>query len=184
MTRTQYYVAASADGYIADRENRLDWLLRFGFEAFQDHYDAFLADVGALAMGADTYEFVLDQGTWPYTELPAWIFTHRNLPRAHGADLRFVDGPVARHANAVADSAGANNVWVVGGGQLAAQFADAGLLDELWLTVMPVALGGGRPVLPTQRAHDLRLQRTTHFESGAVELRYELPRPAREPRPE
>ena len=174
MSRTQYYVAASADGFIADRENRLDWLLRFGFEAYQEHYDAFLAGVGALAMGARTYEFVLEEGDWPYAGLPAWVFTHRDLPALAGADVRFVSGPVTGHAGALTASATGRNVWVVGGGELAAQFADAGLLDEILLTSMPVVLGGGHPVLPTTEAHDLRLQGTTRFESGAVELRYTL----------
>jgi dihydrofolate reductase len=184
MGRTQYYVAASADGYIADRDNHLDWLLQYGFEAYQEHYDAFLAEVGALAMGASTYEFVLGQGGWAYGDLPVWVFTHRDLPRAVGADLRFVSGPVGAHADAVTDSAGGRNLWVVGGGRLAAQFADAGLLDELWLTSMPIVLGAGHPVLPTEAAHDLRLQRTTHFEGGAVELRYVLEGPERQVWPE
>ncbi|MFI7483747.1 dihydrofolate reductase family protein [Kocuria sp. M1R5S2] len=174
MSRTQYYVAASADGYIADRDNHLDWLLQYGFEAYQEHYDAFLAEVGALAMGARTYEFLLEQGAWAYGGLPAWVFTHRDLPPAEGADVRFVRGPVARHAQDVIASGGGRNLWVVGGGVLAAQFADEGLLDELWLTSMPVVLGGGHPVLPTARPVDLRLQSTTHFEGGAVELRYAL----------
>lgn len=184
MSSTQYYVAASADGYIADRQNRLDWLLRYGFEAYQEHYDAFLAGVGALAMGAATYEFVLAEGgRWAYGDRPTWVFTHRELPRIEGADLRFVHGPVPGHAAALTASAGGRNLWVVGGGALAAQFADAGLLDELWLTLMPVALGGGRPVLPTTTTPDLRLQRTTHFEGGAVELRYAL-EPGPDARPE
>lgn len=184
MSRTQYYVAASADGYIADRDNHLDWLLQYGFEAYQEHYDAFLADVGALAMGASTYEFVLGQGDWAYGELPVWVFTHRELPRTAGANLQFVSGPVTLHAEALVASAGGRNLWVVGGGRLAAQFADAGLLDELWLTCMPIVLGGGHPVLPTAAARDLRLQRTTHFEGGAVELRYAVQGPDRPVWPE
>ena len=184
MSRTQYYVAASADGYIADRENHLDWLLQYGFEAYQEHYDAFVADVGALAMGASTYEFVLDQGDWAYGDLPVWVFTHRDLPRIEGANLQFVSGAVALHAEAVLGSAGGRNLWLVGGGRLAAQFADAGLLDELWLTYMPVVLGGGHPVLPTATARDLRLQRTTHFEGCAVVLRYVLEGTGRQVWPE
>ena len=184
MSRTQYYVAASADGYIADRENHLDWLLQYGFEAYQEHYDAFLGDVGALAMGASTYEFVLDQGDWAYGDLPVWVFTHRELPRPTGAEPTFVSGPVTMHAEALVAAAGERNLWVVGGGKLAAQFADAGLLDELWLTYMPIVLGGGHPVLPTAAARDLRLQRTTHFEGGAVELRYALEGPDRQVWPE
>lgn len=184
MSRVQYYVAASADGYIADRENHLDWLLQYGFEAYQDHYDAFLAEVGALAMGASTYEFVLGQEeAWAYGDLPTWVFTHRELPRVPGADLRFTAGDVAAQLGAMLDSAGGRNLWVVGGGRLAAQFADADLLDELWLTAMPIVLGAGHPVLPTARHKDLRLQRTTHFEGGAVELRYAL-QPGRQVWPE
>ena len=71
MSRTQHYVATSADGCIADRENRLDRLLRSGFEAHQEDYDAFLAGVGALATGARTDELVLDEGDWPCADLPA-----------------------------------------------------------------------------------------------------------------
>ncbi len=176
MAAIQYYVAASADGYIADRDNGLGWLLAFGFEQFQAHYDEFFEDVGALAMGAATYEFILgqDEPAWTYRELPVWVFTRRDLPRVEGADLRFVRDDVAQAHPGIVESAAGRNVWMVGGGNLAAQFADAGLLDELLLTSMPVVLGGGHPVLPVARQLDLELAGTTPFPNGAVEFAYRI----------
>lgn len=169
---TQYYVAASLDGFIADRDNSIDWLLEFGFEEFGTHYEQFLAGVGAVIMGADTYQFLLDDpAEWGYT-IPAFVLTHRELPGVAGADIRFArDSIAAVHAEAET-AAGGKNVWVVGGGNVAGQFADAGLLDELLVTIMPIVLGAGRPVLPLAATTRLTATGTTPFPGGAIELRY------------
>ncbi len=175
MPKVIYYVASSLDGFIATEEDSLDWLLDFGFASFQDHYDQFLAGVGAIIMGAQTYEWIRREqpDTWDYGELPCLVLTHRDLQAPPGSGVRFASGapgPVLDQALALA---GDKNVWVVGGGDVAAQFADAGLLDELWVTYMPVALGKGRRLLPvagpTGRMH---LIGTTSFNGGAAELRF------------
>jgi dihydrofolate reductase len=177
MTRTQYYVASSLDGFIADAEGRLEWLTPTfdRAEGVAAHYEKFIGHVGALAMGARTYEFVLGQGdAWPYAGLPTWVFTHRSLPTIDGADVRFTrDDVSAVHADMVQAAAG-KNVWMVGGGHLAAQFAERGLLDELWLTVIPVTLGGGAPLLPASLRTPFALEEVTRFGMGVVELRYRL----------
>jgi dihydrofolate reductase len=163
VTRTVYYTATTLDGFIADAEDSLAWL----FVQDQDtqgplNYDDFFAGVGALVMGSTTYEWLLAHldlsgGEWPYT-IPAWVMTHRDLPRLEGADVRFAEGDAASvHAELVA-AAGDRDVWVVGGGDLAGQFADAGLLDEVITYVAPVTLGSGRPLLP--RRLELRLEET------------------------
>jgi dihydrofolate reductase len=157
--KTQYYTATSIDGFIADANNSLDWLFQFGsdpddVEGGAPGYAGFIAQVGALAMGSTTYEWILNHedllahpDRWPYTQ-PTWVFSSRSLPRVDGADLRFVSGDVAAvHAEMTAASGG-QNVWLVGGGDLVGQFHDQGLLDEIILTVMPVFLGGGAPLLP------------------------------------
>jgi dihydrofolate reductase len=164
---TQYYTATSLDGFIADEQHSLEWL----FTRDQDHggflnYGEFIAEVGALAMGATTYEWILDhefadkdrsEWKWPY-DLPAWVFTHRQLQVVPGAEIEFTSADVsAVHADMVAAAAG-RNVWIVGGGDLAGQFADAGLLDEVIFYVAPVTLGGGAPLLP--RRLELRLEET------------------------
>ncbi|HYC31554.1 MAG TPA: dihydrofolate reductase family protein [Gemmatimonadales bacterium] len=153
--RTQYYTAATLDGFIADPHHGLDWLFQFGVEATED-FPAFLEAVGAVAMGSSTYEWILrhaiqpgaDQPQpWPYRQ-PTWIFTTRTLPPVPGADIRFVQGDVAPVHAAMRAAAGTGNIWIVGGGDLVGQFHDRGLLDEIIVTVAPVTLGAGKPLLP------------------------------------
>jgi dihydrofolate reductase len=176
MTLTQYYVASSIDGFIADPDGRLDWLMQFNdVEGVGQHYERFIADVGAIAMGSRTYEFILGEDLpWPYTDRPAWVFTTRDLPRIPDADVRFTRGDVAAvHAEMVAAAAG-RNVWLVGGGELVARFAERRLLDEVWLGIAPVTLGGGFPLLPIRLDKPWRLTDVTRFGETFVELRYRL----------
>lgn len=177
MTRTQYLVAASIDGYIADTEGSLDWLFQFNDTGgLMAHVDAFVAGTGAIAMGAATYEFMLDQGgPWPYPDQRTWVFTHRDLPVAPGSRVELTHDPVEEvHARMVEAAAG-RHVWLVGGGDLVGQFAARGLLDEIWLGVAPVVLGGGTPVLPRRLAGRLELLAVTPFPDGFLELRYRVP---------
>lgn len=162
---TTYFTASSIDGFIADPEHSLSWLLSRDVDVRGPMgHQLFLEErVGALAMGSTTYEWILAHETdeagsvrWPY-EVPCWVFTTRQLPQVDG-DVRFVRGPVAAaHPDLVA-AASDKDVWVVGGGELAAQFADSGLLDELWVQYAPVTLGAGSPLLP--RRLELRLEET------------------------
>ncbi|MDX6515208.1 MAG: hypothetical protein QOH73_874 [Gaiellaceae bacterium] len=164
MSLTQYYTATTLDGFIADPDNSLDWL----FIRNQDddgplNYGAFFAGVGAMAMGSTTYEWILDhefagkpreEWKWPY-DIPCWVFTHRDLPVVPGAAIEFTSAGAASVHEAMAGAAGERNVWIVGGGDLAGQFADAGLLDEVIVSIAPVTLGAGAPLLP--RHVELRL---------------------------
>jgi dihydrofolate reductase len=178
VTKVQYYVAASVDGFIADRVGGLEWLLAFGFEEFTEGYEAFLAEVGVVVMGAATYEFVLAEGhEWSYAEQVSWVLTHRNLPVMEGGDIRFAHGDVRElHAQWVEAAAG-RNIWIVGGGDVAAQVADAGLLDEIVLTTMPVVLGAGTPLLPVAAdSTALALTSTEVLPSGAIASRYSVRR--------
>ena len=149
MSRTIYYTATSLDGYIADRQNSLAWLFRQDQdESGPLSYGEFFADIGAVVMGSTTYEWILnhEDGAWPY-ELPAWVMTTRDLPKAEG-DIRFARGDVREVHAEMAAAAGGKDLWVVGGGDLAGQFADAGLLDEVIVYIASVTLGGGAPLLP------------------------------------
>ena len=153
--KTHYYTATSIDGRIADEDDSLAWLFQFGSDpAVDDRYETFVAGVGALVMGSTTYEWLLreeirdDPTRWPYAQ-PTWVFTSRELPGLEGADLRFASGPVEPvHAEIAALLPEGKDLWVVGGGELAGMFLDAGLLDELHLGVAPVFLGAGAPLLP------------------------------------
>ncbi|MBN9103473.1 MAG: dihydrofolate reductase [Propionibacteriaceae bacterium] len=182
MPRTIYYTATSLDGFIATDDHDLGWLLsRKSGEDGPLDYAAFIADVGAICMGANTYEWIHRHshpadGTqpepWPY-EQPCWVFTHHDLRPWPGADVRPTSGPVeAVHAEMTA-AAGGRDLWVVGGGDLAGQFLDAGLLDEVVVNIAPVTLGSGKPLLP--RHAELRLIETVR--SGEfVAARFEVVR--------
>lgn len=174
MSRTKYYVASSIDGFIADADDRIDWLLQFGFEEFDEHYQTFLSGIGALVMGARTYEFILaEPGDWPYQGLPVWVVTHGTPPVREGADVTFFSGDIEQLDAEVREAAGDRDVWLVGGGALAGQFADRGLIDELHVTYVPVLVGSGKPLLPVAGAsRPLVLSSTMSFPSGAVEHVY------------
>jgi dihydrofolate reductase len=161
MGTTQYYTATSIDGFIADERNSLEWLFEVPAdgdeEGHETRFDRFFRDVGAMAMGSTTYEWVLDHDQllehpekWRgyYGDTPCWVFSHRDLPAIEGADLRFVAGEVAPIHREMTEAAGGKNVWLVGGGELVGQFADEGLLDEIQLNIAPVTLGAGAPLLP------------------------------------
>jgi dihydrofolate reductase len=146
---TQYYTGSSIDGFIADPEHSLSWLTSRDIDGGgPQNYDAFFAEVGALCMGASTYQWLLDNapGEWPYT-IPSWVFTHRAFPEP-SADIRFTSAPVPQIHAAMTEAAAGKNLWVAGGGDLVGQFHDHGLLDEVWVQYAPVALGDGAPLLP------------------------------------
>jgi len=183
--KTQYYTATSLDGFIADPENSLDWLFQFNNVA-DDSYPSFIRKVGAMAMGATTYEWILqhhiNQGAdrpqaWAY-EQPTWVFTTRELPVVEGADIRLVQGDVCPVHQAMLAVAGNQNIWLVGGGDLVGQFYDQGLLDEVIVQIASVTLGSGAPLLPRKIATPpLKLLSAKMRGDAFVELQYEVPRP-------
>lgn len=183
---TQYYTATSLDGFIATEDHSLDWLFPLG-DLAESSYPDFIRAVGAAAMGSSTYEWMLrhhvkpgtpEQQPWPY-EQPVWVFTSRVLPRVAGADVRFVSGDVRPVHAAMLEAAGGRNLWIVGGGDLAGQFHDAGLLDEIIVQVGSVTLGRGQPLLPRRiTSPPLRLTSVKAYGTGLAELRYAVPRPA------
>ena len=186
MPRTQYFCAMSLDGYIAEADDTLDWLTKYegsfrgeGAEPIAGSYDRFYEGVGALVSGSMTYEWVLEQlDAWPYAGKPCWILSSRRLPKPEGAaedEVQIVDGMVEDLYEQMVASAGDRNLWVVGGGNVASQFANAGLLDELLVTVVPVVLGEGKPLFDRRLpSGPMQLCGARPFDSGMVELRYEL----------
>jgi dihydrofolate reductase len=178
MPKTQYYTASSLDGFIADARHSLDWLLQF--ETIEGHtYDEFIRDVGAITRGSTTYEWILRQpnAPWPY-EQPAWVFTTRTLPTVGGGNVRFVSGDVRAAHQQMRAAAGDKNIWIAGGGELAGQFYDHGLLDEIIVQFAPVTLGrdGGSPLFPRAVASPgLEMTSVHQMGSGFVEVRYRLP---------
>ena len=183
MARTQYYAAMSFDGYIARPDGGIDWLQSYGAESdlgdgpmSDGSYDEFYAEVGALVMGSATYEWILEHAkAWPY-DRPGWVFTTRELPQPPGGKVRFAKDDLEGVCEAALDAADGKNVWMVGGGNLASQWAARGLIDEIIVTMVPVFIGEGLPFFKGPIAGEFNHVQTTTRSNGMVELRYELPR--------
>lgn len=147
---TVYFTASSLDGFIVDDAGSLDWLTTrtidvdgpFGYKAFE-------TGVGALVMGSATYEWLLanQPGEWMYSQ-PTWVLTHRPQIVAEGHPVTVHTGTVTDLHPRLVEAAGDRDVWVVGGGDVGAQFVAAGLVDELIVSYAPCSLGSGAPVLP------------------------------------
>ena len=184
MNDVIYRTATSLNGFIADEANSLEWLFAVEHAGLPDE-SSFLERVGVLVMGSTSYEWVMahtevlerpEQWREFYRERPSYVFTSRALPSPPGVDVRFVNAPVARALPDIRAAAGGRDVWVVGGGDLAGQFADVGALDRIELTVAPVALPGGAPLLPRRLESD-RLRLASVERHGAfVDLVYTIDR--------
>jgi len=189
--KTIYYTAATLDGFLADTRHALDWLFQFAPPEGEDHYDAFIRKVGALAMGSSTYEWLLRHHVFPedpmknpepwFYKQPTWVFSSRSQRPVAGEDIRFVEGDVRPvHAEMVqaAHASGHQAIWIVGGGELAGQFYDAGLLDEIIVSIASVTLGSGMPLLPRRIVTPpLRLTSAQRHGDGFAVLKYAVPKP-------
>lgn len=150
MTNYRFYVASSLDGFIADDHDSLDWLVTQPIDAHGFmNYNRFMADIGVLAMGHTTYQWIVDHNMtsgepWPY-EVPTYVFTHRDLTPVADT-IQTVSGTPGEHRAELVSAAGDKDVWIVGGGGLATQFARAGMLGEVMVSIAPVFLGSGRPL--------------------------------------
>jgi len=174
MIRVVYYTASSLNGLLADENNSLDWLFSVEQDADRNEGDfsGFLAGIGVLVEGSTTYHWVLEHEgllehpeRWQqfYGHRATFVFTSRTLPAVEGADIRFVSGGVTEVYPELIRAAGDGDIWIVGGGDIAGQFADAGLLDEIQVTFAPAFLTGGAPLLPRRIDPDrLRLRSVEH----------------------
>jgi len=175
--RVHVFIACSLDGFIAGPGDDLSWLPTGDGEDYG--FDRFFSGVGAIVMGRNTYTVVEGfGGDWPYGEVPVLVATTRPLgPPAHPT-VRAVRG-TAPELLQQARELTAEGVYV-DGGDVIRQFHDAGLVDELTVTIVPVVLGSGAPLFAgAKQRRSLELVGSQAFGSGLVQLRYVSARPTR-----
>lgn len=169
--RTRVFIACSLDGFIAGPDDDLSWLPTS--DGADDYgYGAFIADVGALLMGRRTYEVVIGfPGEWSFGERPVLVATSRALSSAQPT-VRAVAGPVATLVEDAHTAAGGRDVYL-DGGNLIRQALDAGLIDEITITVVPVVLGQGLPLFSgCAQRHALDCVRVHQASGGLVQITY------------
>ncbi|MGN6724247.1 MAG: dihydrofolate reductase family protein [Marmoricola sp.] len=159
MTRIVYATATSLDGFLADADNSLDWLFAVdGGDDALTELSAFVSGVTVMVEGSTTYRWVLEHESllenpekWQefYGDRKTFVFSSQSdLPIVPGADIEVLNGPVGSHIERIREAAGGGDVWVVGGGGLAVEFADGGHLDGIQVSIAPVTLGAGAPLFP------------------------------------
>lgn len=153
--RIVYYAAASLDGRIAGPGHHdLAFLRTLSAPPGELGFDEFLDGIDGLVTGASTYEF-MTRHPWAYGDRPTWLVTHRHdLPDIEDANLRRFAGDVRELIGELEES-GLERIWLIGGGNLAAQFLAADRIDELILTLAPTFVGRG----PTLADGDFPLRR-------------------------
>lgn len=163
------FIAASLDGYIATKEESLEWL--FSVEGEGDNgYSEFYDTVDTVIMGKKTYDWVINHiEDFPYQNKACYAFTRSDVKDTE--HVQFVRDDVLDFKNQLKQQEG-RNIWIVGGGELLSSFMKEQLLDELIVTVSPVLLGSGIPLFKEGQYHaDLSLKGTRRF-NQFVELHY------------
>lgn len=160
-----YYLASSIDGFIAKQDGDVSWMERLGVPYDEEGYTQFISSVDGLIMGRKTYDMIRDFGAWFYGDRPTWVCTRGSVEAISDCNLQAEQSPI--EAVAEARLQGLKNLWLLGGGVLAAELINANLIDRFIVTQMPIILGAGIPLAASLRAPSkLRLVSTRTTTSG------------------
>lgn len=182
MSRVIYHTATTLNGFLADDQDSLEWLFVVaGAQGAESEFSKFLKGVGALIMGSTTYEWLLAHENlleqpekWYYQGMASFVMSSRTLEPVATADIRFRSGSVTAVWDELRDAAGEGDIWIVGGGDLVGQFADEGLLDEIRVSVAPVTLESGKPLLPRRIESDRLTLESVRQAGQFAELTYSV----------
>ena len=174
MGKSILYFAISVDGYLADEQGGVDWLVGDGSEPnAPGSYPAFLDTVDAIVMGWTTYHQLvteLSPDSWPYAGRPCYVVTHRNELDREG--ISFWNGELTALVDKLKGTH-EGNIWICGGTSVARQLLKEDRIDQLWLSIIPTVLGKGVRLFPElPQALPLKLVGTKHW-NGIVDLVYE-----------
>lgn len=161
----------SADGFIARPDGDIDWSTSrpkpAGFYGMSD----FTKSIDAKILGRKTFEKSLTMGAKFDGKTSTYVITSRRSTQ-QVPGVEFISEPIASFADRVRALPG-RNIWMMGGGGVIASFLDAGAIDELIITVAPVLIGEGIPLIAPRHRHvQLQLLSSRPFDDGVVQLHY------------
>ncbi len=175
MRKIKLYIASSLDNFIASENGSIDWLFSdadYGYARFYDSIDTIL-------VGRKTFEQSLTFDEYPYTGKRVYVFTHNaktesNKKRMPG--VQYINNNILDFVRSLIKERIPNkDIWLLGGGEIASMLLNAGLVDEIILSVHPIIIGKGIPLFKNiEKRINLRLQESVPFESGLVQLRYRI----------
>jgi dihydrofolate reductase len=168
MRPVRYNVAASLDGFIADAEGGFDWIPQDSAVDFA----AIFARVDTVLLGRRSFELVRRMGTMPWKPGTRVYVFSRTLEQADHSDVTIVDD-AASVVNGLRQEQGDGEIWLYGGGELFGSLLGAGQVDRVEVTVVPVLLGTGVPLVAAGIPRTaLELIDTHRYPSGMVTLTY------------
>lgn len=166
------FIASSLDGYIATKDESLEWLYHVEGEG-DNGYSEFYHTVDTILMGKRTYNWIMNQNLkeFPYKNKECYVFSRSFAENTE--DVKFVNDDVLNFVNQLKSENG-KNIWIVGGGELLHSLIKEKLVDELIITVAPILLGKGIPLFKeVDKQLNLTLKGTRKF-NQFVELHYEV----------
>jgi dihydrofolate reductase len=172
-------IATSADGYIARPDGDIEWLTRRpppkGFYGM----GKFMQSIDTTLFGRKTYDVSLQMGAKFDSKTPSYVFSRQPLPASVPPGVEFITGDIGSFAKRLREQSG-KNIWMMGGGEIIASFLDEGAIDEFIISVVPVFIGDGIPLIARRhRDVPLRLRAVERFPDGVVQLHYDVEKTAK-----
>lgn len=167
MRKVSLFIATSLDGFIARKDGGIDWLFTDGDYG----YASFYRSVDEILMGRKTYQQALGFGEFPNQDKPVYVFTRRR-GKPDFPNVSFINSSPAAFVRGLKKKKG-KTIWLVGGGLLNGALLEAGLIDEIVLSIHPIALGMGIPLFAGAReAVSWVTVKTKKYQSGLVQITY------------
>lgn len=174
MSKIQLFIAQSLDGYIARKDNSLDWLYALENPNNLDHgYYAFLEGIDTVILGRKTYEEILSFGVeWPYSECKSYVVT-TDKNYLTKTENTFVLNGITDEVIAQLKAESHKNIWIVGGSIIIQKFLELSQIDEMILTIIPILIGDGIKLFPEGTKESwYSLVQSEAFATGAINLTY------------
>lgn len=170
MTKVIFYIATSSDGFIADENGSVDWLP--SVNPAEDYgYNELLNRINIICMGRKSYEQIIDFGDWAWNDKNCYIFSS-NIYSHENKKIRFINESPEQFVKKISLEHSQQNIWLLGGAELAHAFAEKMLIDECIITIIPAKLKNGIPLeLPT---NDFDLIESKNFADNIIQQKYLL----------
>ena len=170
------HIATSADGYIARPDGDLEWLTSRPAPKGFYGMNAFMRSIDTTLLGRKTYEVSLRMGAKFDSKSRTIVFSRHASPADAPSGVEFVNGPIGPFVSRLREHPG-KDIWLMGGGDLIASFLDEQAIDEFVISVAPVFIGDGIPLIARRHRHvPLDLHSVERFEDGLIQLRYRVQR--------
>src|SRR6266436_6140037 len=168
------HIATSADGYIARSDGDLDWLTSRPAPKGFYGMNAFMKSIDTTVFGRKTYEVGQRLGAKFDSNSRSIVFSRHAPPADVPSGVEFVNEAIGPFVSRLREQPG-KDIWLMGGGELIASFLDAQAIDEFVISVAPVFIGEGIPLLARRHRHvPLDLSSIDRFEDGVVQLHYRV----------